>query len=111
MNERGSFGALKRIRSSRPTATAPTASVAALVRSRSFTTPTSTSQYEPSVFGYPEDLGQLIDDQTEPDREDEAFEDRLGEEVRDPAHAEHAEEDVHDADAQRERDDRRQVVG
>jgi hypothetical protein len=64
-----------------------------------------------SGFGYPEDLRQLIDDQAEPDREHEAFEDRFGKEVRDPPHPEHAEEDVDDADAQRERDDGRQVVG
>ena len=57
MNARGSFGAVKRIRSSRPTAAAPTASVAELVRSRSFTTPTSTSQYEPSAFGIPRIFG------------------------------------------------------
>ena len=57
MKARGRCGALKRITSNRPTATMPTTSVAALVWSMSFTTPTSTSQYDPSAFGIPRILG------------------------------------------------------
>ena len=57
MKARGSRGALKRIRSNRQTATVPTTRVAALVSPTSCSTPTSTSQYDPSSFGIPRILG------------------------------------------------------